>query len=318
MLFNILNMIKTRVQSPVVVRQVGADIRNLIESSFAKPGTKILFLGDSTYLRTADDDADKRSLDLLVAQALGAQAIKVAGTAYHVELFQAVLNALPDQAQFPRAIVICINVRSFLPQWRLNPAWAYTDIANCITNNSASGLQLPMPKHLAVDEYEKTNVFLEGIGERTIAEYRMLAHCEPRTAMQRRLRLQIIFGMHYAVPIGRNNERLVALRSLVTSAKKLACPILLYVTPVNYEGLKEHAGTEGESVFNANLQMLRETVAAHEGDRIRFQEYARLLNRDCFFSPDIANEHLNEKGRALLADRLVVGLTDMLKSKELV
>jgi hypothetical protein len=257
----------------------------------------LVWFGDSTLLRCAREDRDLRSVCALCANTKGLKILQIAGSGYHVEVFRDLLRVARPVST--RRWVVCLNVRSFLPQWQLNPQW----------HHGSDGMFLPALVgertllHTA-DEYRSMLVQVPGFGSRSLVEYLLIAESSPRDTSLISQRLRFLFGVHYGIAIESANPRIAALRELAAMLEAREAQVLYYFTPLNIDALRRYAHPDVEIILDANLDMLRQAVLAGGASGAEIRNYARAIDSFGFFAPDIPNEHLNERGRKLLAGQI--------------
>ncbi len=265
--------------------------------SISRSNAEILWFGDSTLCKTAYEDTDRKSTAALYQESSGMQTRLIAGTGYHVGVYLGIAKKTVAHAKRHPYWIVCINVRSFLPQWQLNPEWEYTT-ENLLNKNETLPLE-------SCEKFARTVVVIPGIGERSIAEYQLLAQSKVKSEVQRRKRLEIIFGVHYGVLLEKDNPGLRLLAEFVAYAEMLPVRTFYYITPVNYQAGTEYAPPVWKDCLIRNTNVVKGVIESSISDNNSMMDYTWLLDRKCFITPDIANEHLNSEGRAILARQIL-------------
>jgi hypothetical protein len=102
------------------------ELTQLIELfNSAKPTPEVLYLGDSVVERISKYDVDTRTLGTMVGDCLQGKlsVAYIAHSAYHLRIFYGFIQVIKTLKRRPHVIILPINLRSFSPQWDLNPVW---------------------------------------------------------------------------------------------------------------------------------------------------------------------------------------------------
>jgi hypothetical protein len=65
-----------------------------------------------------------------------------------------------------------------------------------------------------------------------------------------------------------------------------------------------------------NVRVLSNLAAAHARPGLKFADWSCSFDPGCFFSEDLATEHINQNGRLELARRIVNEVSTLLEMKE--
>jgi hypothetical protein len=110
---------------------------------------EILFLGDSVLGRIAREDTDRRTLDQMVEDFLTSRKrlLCISHPAYNLRIYYHLLQIFKCTRQKPKQVILPINMRSFSPQWDLNPAWQFNEEIDALKKYvQTSGRRTPIFK----------------------------------------------------------------------------------------------------------------------------------------------------------------------------
>lgn len=278
------------------------------------PAPDILFFGDSVLLRISRDDKDTDTLDRMLAKKMNGKSslLCIAHTAYHMQVYKSLISVLAVIKRKPKVVILPVNLRSFSPQWDFYPAWQFRDEIRAIE----SYLSNPSLGIAGVGEVLATaNLlrFFDAIPVKypltelnRIGQFRSMIASKPKSEDQKKYRLRQIFIYHYMKPLDDDHPKIKALEECVCMLSVLQIPIVLYVTPINWEAGRKYVGQEFIETVRSNVSMISNRLPHHQTDnKIRFGDFSTLLKAGCFFSDDNATEHLNQQGRTQLADEIM-------------
>ncbi len=279
----------------------------------------IVYLGDSTVLRIADEDRDRRSTaEMLAADLSGkARVLELSHGAYHMGIYYHMVSTFRITRKRPRLVVIPINMRSFSPQWYLRPSWEFkAEIRLLNKYYSGNGLRIRYRKAETKGGYEQIPVEYPMTGLRTIGEFEKLRLSKPDSSTQQEERRRELFVYFFLWPISEGHPLLVKLRETVELARMLRLKVVFYITPINMGAALRSVGREFEHYFSRNLQVVKDALTAEkclfvtngspEGNdpcdnSIACMDLSQSLGSECFFHTGSIDEHLNEKGRRFVS-----------------
>jgi hypothetical protein len=273
----------------------------------------ILFFGDSVLLRVSHDDTDTDTLDRMLAKKLDGKfsLLGLAHTAYHMQVYKSLIGVLGVIKKKPRVVVLPINLRSFSPQWDFYPAWQFHDEIRAVRNylsNPSLGIEkigeIPATATL-LKLFDAIPVRYPLTKFNRIWQFRSVIASKAKVEEQQNFRLRQLFIYHYTHPLVEDHPKLKALEECVCMLSNLQIPLILYVTPINWEAGRKYVGREFVEVVKSNVNTILNRLSPRlmdEGDR--FGDFSTMLGASCFFNDDNATEHLNQQGRGLLADEI--------------
>jgi hypothetical protein len=279
-------------------------LQRLLSSYGAELPPEVLVLGDSVAERVSRDDADTRPLWKMLADALQPlRTCAVTHSAYHAEIYRSLCAVLTRTRDRPEFVVIPINVRSFLPQWLLSPAYQFKEemaaIEAWLANPHAKLKQVTFPPVVSAPaEAEFMNQRIDCIGSefQRVGDFVNLIRTPPHSPTEEFRRRRIIFEFHYMQLVDKDHPRVAALREAVEVAEGLGARVVSYMTPINHQGGVRHCGRAFSDVLNRNVATLQEALAPRP-----ILDLSGAFSADRFFHVDEPTEHLNQLGRLELA-----------------
>jgi hypothetical protein len=282
----------------------------------------VLLLGDSVTLTTASSDADTRSLgDMTQANLAPCTSRVMADAAYHMELFEAV-GAFMSKAgrTAPKVIVVPINLRLFTTSAVAHPGWRRSELVALLKHDSFAYELVTRPLGIfkwydrlegSVEDYFRTPVY---DGSRIVGRIadlgfvgKDLLYAEPPTPSQ--LRAAVL--MQYMQEIRPDDERVKAMVTLAQTLRAAGIKPLFYVVPIDWMSLEAIMGTRVTERLRLNVSTL---VRALDQEGIRTRDWSMLLEDAVFTYRHYPNEHLKQRGRQVLADRLSAAACEELGS----
>ena len=257
----------------------------------------VLYLGDSVLGRVADEDADRRPLGEMVADALAPRACAWSWfVAYHLDSYLALVCAVLEGGWRPSTIVVPLNIRGFSPQWFGNPAWDYSSHHAALRRFRGEPLTAapPAPSDDDLRRHRARPLgspFLPGwtVGDAEDAR-------DDRAASNLD-RWRVLFAFHLGVPIRADHPRLEQLRQLERVCADADVELRAYVTPINVEGARRFLGDELVELIRENVRALGPVL-----------DLSELVPPSSFFYEADPTEHLNEGGRRALAAAIVAAI----------
>ncbi len=310
-----------RLMNSILGRQYGVLAKIVEDFDRGHPCSDVVFLGDSTVLRVANEDQDRRSTAEMLAGDLSgaARVLELSHGAYHMAIYYHMVNTFRVTRQQPRLIIVPINMRSFSPQWYLRPGWEFAPEIRLLRRYySGQGLRLRYKKARTAKlegEYRKTRVEYPMTSLRTVGEFEELRLNHPDSPTQQERRRRELFIYFFLHPISESHPLLVKLREMVELAQMLSIRMLFYISSINVEAAMRSVGQEFERYFAMNVKVVKDALAKQncvfvkdtDGndlcDRLTaYTDYSRALGSDCFFHTESIDEHLNQKGRRFISE----------------
>jgi hypothetical protein len=297
---------------PVVFPGSGGEpfpaLREIVEAFSSPTPPERLVLGDSVSLRVANEDRDRRDLGAMVRESLlPVPVLCVAGSAFNLRIYEAFIRVLQRLPTRPRVVIAPINMRSFSPQWHLNPAWQLTAELKAIKAwiaDPASPIATIPDVTLAPAEYatyDRLPANIPWSTRETLGSFRALAlRREGGPERSREL-----MAWHYAYRLEPAHPLFGSLDALARACRALGVDLQLFCTPINVEFGRRIVGPPFDDALSTNLAVVHERCRSNG---IRLHDWSGALPAAAFFHPETLTEHLAESGRRWLAERIVACL----------
>jgi len=270
----------------------------------------VLYLGDSVVERVSQHDIDTRDLGRMVTDNLWhtLRVLCISHSAYQIKLFNAFVCALASMKYRPRIVILPINLRSFSPQWDMNPAWQFIEELRIIEKFAQTPLLGPMKadKHtLSIDEFEDTIVSYPHTSFTRIGQFRQLIKMRAEEDERKAFRWQQIFIFHYMHPLTREHPKLCLIQNTVARLGELGILVLAYVTPVNFQTGRKLIGADFTTAIQHQVNLVGEQVSCtRQAEAVRLLDFSTMLSSDFFFHEYDPTEHLNEYGRRVISKKI--------------
>lgn len=279
----------------------------------------VVYLGDSVLERVSDSDHNRLGLAGQVATLLlpRLRTATFSHTAFNPAVFKRIIGVIAASQHRPRHLLIPINLRSFSPQWYAYPEYQFLSfkalfdryllsldaeerrrLLNQVpeADKKSEGFRRSMERYLALrSNFHGTN--LRAMGD--FLQFKLQKPVDPEAIRERR-RLMFIF--HYLYEFSGGHPLLTSLGGMLRLIATMDVNVVFYLTPVNYQAGIEYVGPEFTVVLNEHKKVIINFMnSMFVGRNCVLHDFSTLLGSDAFFQPHIANEHLNEHGRAVLA-----------------
>ncbi|MDO8574898.1 MAG: hypothetical protein Q7R61_01330, partial [bacterium] len=101
--------------------------------------------------------------------------------------------------------------------------------------------------------------------------------------------------------LDKNHEQIKLLENIIDLANKTSIKLYVYLTPINFEEGTKYIGPDFIKQTTANTEIICSVL---KGKNLPCLNLAFSLSSDYFASPIYPNEHVNEKGRKFIAERI--------------
>ncbi|MBI5928576.1 MAG: hypothetical protein HY862_04665 [Chloroflexi bacterium] len=304
----------SRVSKPQILGARYAELQRLFDL-FGKSdkGIQVLYFGDSVIERTAHEDIDKRSLgQMLVDELTGkVKSVYLSHSAYHSQIYYYLVLALTQQMTMrPQLVILPVNLRSFSPQWDLNPDWQFEEEIKAIQKFLLNPVAIPrLRKHYHKKHryqiFDQTTVYYPYSTITQIGEFRRLISSNPSTFQEEAMRQREIFNFHYMTPLSIRHPKVKYLQLAVEQLISVGIKVICYSTPVNYKLGERLVGERATVLLRENVDVIRRATHFYQQNNgLQFWNYTFLLDSVYFFHPDLLTEHLNQYGRREIASRI--------------
>jgi hypothetical protein len=272
-----------------------------------EPRAELLLFGDS--VSDYSTRVDPVSLVDRIRQGAGLPIGSFDGPGYTPELHLAVLEYALRQGYVPRGVVVSVNLRSFSELWDQGLQYQYSELRARLRYGDvlALGLQRPMSTYqldATLEGYPRSEQAFQQIpidrGGRRLGTVRdVLGRSYNRTTPEAR---GTAFSLLYGYSLGSDHRKLRALCRIADLCRSSGIPLRLYVTPIDVDSGERTAGPEFRSQVSRNVEVIRETLAAHGA---ALEDWSSLLRAEQFSYQEYPNEHLQDSGRKRLAEEVI-------------
>jgi len=294
----------------------------------------VLFFCDSTNRAHAPDDVDQRGVHELIAERLSSSAVgdvdlvSIDHAAYHPLVYRDYIDALLRSEHRPRAVIFALNTRSFLPGWAMRPGWQFERLRFSLHHPIGALFWQPLAvfkwtQSASISErrFREAPVILGGVRSGSIGDY--LRGNDPEAIATPELLaedLALRLTVNYLGTIGVDDARAVALRQAVTRCVAAGIDVVGYVTPVDIDAGEQYLPGRFADAVAANAEVLARIVDEAGGrclNAVRLgEQHAADTGSSMFSWQRIPNEHLDETGRAMLADQVAASAAQWLTRRE--
>jgi|GEM_PF-5887538 len=285
-----------------------------------------LLLGDSTLERVSDGDTDTANLGARIRAGMPVRTLVLSCPAYspvHFAAYAQVLAVLPAR---PRLVIAPVNIRCLSPQWDALPRYRWLHhlaaIRRCLADPEGPVPEAPP----ALDEAEAAALHAQArarrvasaiTGETTVGALEDIRDSGPTDAAGRRARVRQVLAYHYGLPFAPDHPCLLALGDMTRTLRGAGVWVLIYATPVNVDFAEMLDGPEMRRTIADKVAAARDAIRAAAGDDpgVAFLDLHATCRADHFFHRGYMVEHLDQHGRAALAERVVAEAAAMLRDR---
>ncbi|HOW36095.1 MAG TPA: hypothetical protein PL155_06760 [Candidatus Omnitrophota bacterium] len=267
-------------------------------------GADVIYLGDSAVNWSAASDANDSSMPALLALLVRpARVVKVTHAAYQTDVFDVYSRYVVRKGYRPGYVVVPVNMRSFSPEWDLQPLWQF-DRERIILNYKDTPVMKFM-KPLSVFKifeprisqfaYEYAPVF---DGTRYLGRVRDFDNPGYYFPTDENVRKKLMFRFLYTLTP--RHRKIQSLLDTVRTLKAAGIQPIVYVTPLDYQTIEKYLGTEFRVRLRDNVAVLRSLL---EKEGVDLFDFSTALSREFFGWVEDSevlrypNEHLRLKGR---------------------
>lgn len=276
---------------------------------------RVLILGDSVSERISQNDKDVRSLAQMLKEKISEDfsVEYITHSAYNSMIYYYIFLALKVLKNKPRIIIFPINIRSFSPQWDLHPLWQFNDEISAIQKYIKKRKEISFEhdnnkyiKFMDYKKYDNIKINYPNISLKSISEFRKIISIKPQTQSEIFSRFKHIFIFHYMFKLTEHNRKIIFLRRIVKLLSSMNIKYYLYFTPINYKAGERLIGKKFINGLNKNLIFIKNTLMEFNNyPQGYISDHSLILSSNYFFHKYNSTEHLNEKGRQILADKVI-------------
>lgn len=269
----------------------------------------VVLFGDSTLNSIAKDDRDRKTIPVLLGERIPYKIQLVQHGGFDATVYVRYVKYLVENNLRPRALVIPINLRSFSPQWDLNPSYEFVKTP-FILNHRILGPSYFVPVSIFTQLFRSTRteawlntpVYDAGVPAGTVRAYQGDRF---KTVDAGTTRKKITYQYRYRLTEG--DRRLAKIAEIIELCQRSRIAVLFYLTPVDVEFCDAaYPGTR--AIVRENAHLVTAFIRSRNSEAADLSE--AFPSKYFGWKDDLyPNEHLNDKGRAFLADFLARKIT---------
>jgi len=287
-------------------------IVNMLSKELQKENDIVGFGDSSVYFHAKEDDIDKSIFKILSGFYPQLSLHEFNSPAYHLDLYENMIRFFIAEHKNVKILIIPINMRSFSPQWNMNPGYQFEE-ENIAMKNYNNWIFRVFYKPLAVfklflpkiKDHDYNNAIVYN-GDKAVGRVKeFLSRRYSDWKSEKYIKDKFIF--HYMYSLGKEHRKISSMLRINKMAKLNNINVIFYVTPIDYESGNKAVGPEFQRRINDNVSVIKK-IASKEGFDIidlsltlkaSYFSWRTDLKGD--FSP---NEHLIDKGRLFVANKL--------------
>lgn len=276
----------------------------------------VIYLADSLVLHVAPEDTDRRTLDVMIADQLpqGTSLLTLAGGGFHPRLFRAYFDLFRFSDARP-VVITPLSPRLAYDAWAEHPVYGHAVALRTVRNITAPSRFGPIKPVARPTDADIARHDLKAhptlLGDLTVGDYRRVVKQGPHNSDEAQRHL---YAYHHTHLLRADSQYLQAITDMCARARELGIPHVVYETPYPMERGVELLGPQFREVAEANLAMVRDAARAGNPDLVP-AETGALFGTGDFLDPFDGSEHLNQFGRARMADILTEAVQAQLRAR---
>jgi hypothetical protein len=270
-----------------------------------KEKTDVIYFGDSSASNYGRNDYDKSPLPQMLGKILNDRTIvSIDSPAYAAEIFLEFSKYMIKEKYYPEFVVIPINIRSFSPSWDKNPGYQFYD-QKAILKNKLLFMFLKSIEafdknnslnEISQSEFENTDVFN---GEKAVGKVKDFEDHSFRHYSEENMRNSILY--FYMFSLKEDHRKISSFSQIAEILLENNIKPIFYITPVDYETGERYFPGQFLERLKHNTEMIKSVL---EKNNIQVIDLSTSLKSDFFAWEKYPNEHLNEKGRKYVAEKI--------------
>ena len=276
----------------------------------------IIFFGDSSvYTHDKVHDTDKRTIRQMLQDTIpDLKVMPVMHPAYHMDLYLEFCKYISENENKPKAVIVPVNIRSFSPEWDLQPMYQFTEEKAVISNSVISTFlynvfnkPLKVFKYaydtdvLSMDKFSKAPVYYKDSIVGDMDEYSTGFVDTTQENKKKK------FLLRYMFYINKEHRKLNSLREITELMLKNNIKPYFYIIPVDYETGEVYFPGEFIKTVKRNATLLKNEIEAKGGIVLDLSLLVKAKNFNYEFYP---NEHMKQQGRLDVAFALAQKLIE--------
>ena len=266
----------------------------------------IVYFCDSTNFAYAREDADKRRMSRVLQDRLpDREVFALDHGAFNMRMYLALCRYMVRRGRKPDLLIVPVNMRSFSPGWDLRPDWQFERELFLLRHPRLRCFFKPLAvfkavctNEISVDDYQRTAVYCgeELVG--TVAQFDF-ARAAGATLTEEQVRKTLIF--HYMYSLEPDHRLLRAMREIVDTLRPIGAKVIFYATPLPVDTGENYLPGRFRKAVAANVEIVKSTLREKDAALL---DLTQQVPADCFSWTLYPDEHLNQRGKAVVADRL--------------
>ncbi len=293
---------------------VSKDIPNEIKllDVFMKLKADIIYFGDSTINWAAKDDVNQESMPGLLQRLLPQnRVVKITHASYQMDVYEAYAEYMVRREYRPKVVIIPINLRSFSPEWDLQPLWQFEKEKLTLAMKDTFWMKFYKPlcvfKYFEPRrtrfEYEQAAVF---DGDNFVGRVRDFDNADFRIFSDENMKKKLTF--RYMYPLTAEHRKIKSLLHTAELFKAQGIDAIFYITPVDWQTIQKYLGQNSTARIAQNVAVIKNALALQ---RLDVLDLSLTLSTEDFSwrqdgqGPYYPNEHLKLRGRLIVVKNLV-------------
>jgi hypothetical protein len=289
--------------APEEVKEIDQYLKNKVD---------IIYFGDSTVRHVAANDLDRRSIAaMLQDQAPHLKIGVISQGSLNLDAYVAYYRYIVTQKNLPSAFIMCINMRSFSPEWDRRPQYQFGRLKAFLGDNPLVKVlygPLSVFKYnfygISQNEFENTAVFNGNIAAGSVREYDW--SLRGNYSENREEKIKKLYVFLYMYSLKEQHRKLNSMLDIAQTAKRYGIRVIFYISPIDYETAEIFYPSQFVERLKFNTNII-DSVLSREGYDVLNLSMGLKADSFDYRIPNI-NEHMNEKGRNYVAEELASAL----------
>jgi len=271
-----------------------------------KEKVDVIYFGDSSDTNYSNEDLDKRSISQMLKDTLTNYSIvNISHPAYNADIFLEFCKYTVKQKYYPKFVIIPINMRSFSPSWDRSPVYQFEKEKTILENKllfmffktiEAFDKNNKRFNEITQSEFENTEVFN---GDKAAGIVKDFDKHEFRHYSEENMKNSILY--FYMFSLKNDHRKLKSLAEMKKILLENNIKPVFYITPIDYETGERYFPGEFSERLKNNVEAIKSVL---EENNFKVLNLSMDLKTNFFAWEKYPNEHLNEKGRKYVAEKI--------------
>jgi len=289
----------------VMGRKIPKEIRRL-DRALSSP-MDIVYFCDSTNFAYSMDDADKRPISGVLQDRLpDREVFTLDHGAFNMRMYLAFSKYIVREGRKPDLLIVPINMRSFSAGWDLRPNWQFEQERFLLRHPHLRSFFKPLAvfkavstNEISVETYNRTAVHCANESVGTVAQFDFTeAECD--APVDERIRKTLIF--QYMYPLKPDHRLLQAMLEIVDVLSPIGVRPIFYITPLDMDTGEKYLPGSFRKTVTANVDVVKSLLRDKDATLL---DLTQSLPAGDFSWTLYPNEHLNQRGKSFVVERLV-------------